>query len=222
MSRVRADDYGDKRQAILDAAAVLFAQAGYANVKMMDIAKACGASKSMLYHYFPKKEDVLFEIMKGQIQSYLEATEAVAGLSLPAEERLRQFVTMWLTKAAQARARITVLMYEFKFLPKRQRAAVSEVARRLIDRVADIVGQVNPVLKQQTPVARHRTYSLLLFGLLNWTEVWFRTTGPLSAGEMADMIYGLFLHGLPPARTAGKLRASKARADPRSAPAPSR
>jgi len=209
MSRVRAGDYGDKRQGILDAAAVLFAQSGYANVKMMDIAKACGASKSMLYHYFPKKEDVLFEIMKEQVQSYLEATEAVAALSFPPDERLREFVTMWLRKSTQARARITVLMYEFKFLPKRQRTIVSEVARRLIDRVADIVAQVNPALKQ-TPVARHRTYTLLLFGLLNWTEVWFRNTGPLGADEMADMIYGLFLHGLPPGAPAGKLRTSKA------------
>lgn len=208
MSRVRADDYEDKRQGILDAAAVLFAQSGYANVKMMDIAKACGASKSMLYHYFPRKEDVLFEIMKEQIQSYLEATEAVAALSSPPEERLREFVTMWMRKAAQARARITVLMYEFKFLPKRQRTVVSGVARRLIDRVADIVAQLNPALKLG-PVARHRTYTLLLFGLLNWTEVWFRSTGPIGADEMADMIYGLFLHGLPPA-FAGKLRTSKA------------
>ena len=83
MSRVRADDYEDKRRAILDAAAVLFAQSGYANVKMMDIARSCDASKSMLYHYFPAKEDVLFEIMKEQVQSYLEATEEVAALPLP-------------------------------------------------------------------------------------------------------------------------------------------
>jgi AcrR family transcriptional regulator len=209
MSRVRAEDYEDKRQAILDSAAVLFAQAGYANVKMMDIAKACRASKSMLYHYFTKKEDVLFEIMKEQIQSYLDATEEVAASSSPPDERLREFVTMWVRKSTQARARITVLMYEFKFLPRRQRTMVSEVARRLIDRVSEIVAQVNPELKQQV-VARHRTYTLLLFGLLNWTEVWFRSTGPLGPDEMADMIYGLFLHGLPTAAPAGRLRTSKA------------
>jgi AcrR family transcriptional regulator len=196
MSRVRADDYQDKRQAILDAAAILFARSGYANVKMMDIAQACGASKSMLYHYFPRKEDVLFQIMKEQVQSYLEATEAVLAQPSPPRDRLRAFVTMWVRKSTQARARITVLMYELKFLPRRQRAIVSEVARRLIDRVAEIVSQVNPELKEGGP-PRHRTYTLLLFGLLNWTEVWFRSTGPLGPDEMAEMIQGLFLHGLP-------------------------
>jgi AcrR family transcriptional regulator len=205
MSRVRAEDYQDKRQSILDAAAELFAQSGYANVKMMDIARSCGASKSMLYHYFPAKEDVLFEIMKEQVQSYLEATEEVAALPLSPDERLHEFVKMWVRRSTQARARITVLMYEFKFLTKRQRTVVGDVARRLIDRVSEIVGEVNPTLKQG-PVARHRTYALLLYGLLNWTEVWFRSTGPIGAEEMAEMIHGLFVHGLPAAAPAGKLR----------------
>lgn len=205
MSRVRAEDYEDKRRSILDAAAVLFAQSGYANVKMMDIARSCDASKSMLYHYFPAKEDVLFEIMKEQVQSYLEATEQVAALPLSPEERLHEFVKMWVRKSTQARARITVLMYEFKFLTRRQRTVVGDVARRLIDRVSEIVGEVNPDLKQG-PVARHRTYALLLYGLLNWTEVWFRSTGPIGAEEMAEMIHGLFVHGLPAAAPAGKLR----------------
>src|SRR5512144_1611687 len=209
MSRVRADDYEDKRQGILDAAAVLFAQAGYANVKMMDIAKACGASKSMLYHYFPKKEDVLFEIMTEQLQSYLDATEAVVALPSPPEERLRELVTMWIRRAAEARARITVLMYEYKFLSKRQRTVVGDVARRLIERVSGLVAEVNPGLKRVGPV-HPRTYTLLLFGLLNWTEVWFRSTGPIGAEEMASMIYHLFLDGMRAAGSAARPRAAKA------------
>ena len=209
MSRVRADDYEDKRRGILDAAAVLFAQAGYANVKMMDIAKACDASKSMLYHYFPKKEDVLFEIMKAQVQSYLEATEAIIASPAAPEERLREFVGMWIRRAAEARARITVLMYEYKFLPRRQRTLVNDVSRRLIERVAELVAQVNPALELAgTP--HRRAYTLLLFGLLNWTEVWFRSTGPIGPGEMADMIFDLFLNGLKAVGPAPGLRRSRA------------
>src|SRR5438874_2583900 len=63
MPRVRADDYDIKTQAILDSAAALFAKVGYPNAKMQDIAKACGATKSMLYHYFPTKDDLLFAML---------------------------------------------------------------------------------------------------------------------------------------------------------------
>ncbi|HSM92648.1 MAG TPA: TetR/AcrR family transcriptional regulator [Anaeromyxobacteraceae bacterium] len=209
MSRVRADDYDDKRHGILDAAAVLFAREGYAHVKMVDIAGACGASKSMLYHYFTKKEDVLFEIMIEQVRSYLEATEATVALPLPPERRLHDLATMWMRKTTQARARITVLMYEYKFLPPRQRKLVDDVARKLIDRVADLVAELHP---GSTPTGRvyHRTYALLLFGLLNWTEVWFRSTGPIGAEEMAEMIHGLFLYGLKAAAPAAKARPARA------------
>ena len=59
MPRVRSDDYDTKSRAILDSAASLFAKVGYPNAKMQDIAQACGATKSMLYHYFPTKDDLL-------------------------------------------------------------------------------------------------------------------------------------------------------------------
>jgi AcrR family transcriptional regulator len=195
MSRVRADDYEDKKQAILDAAAELFARAGYANVRMEEIARACGASKSMLYHYFTRKEDVLFAIMKEQIESHLHGAEAVVALAASPDERLRELVAMWMRRASEARARITVLMYERKFLPRRQQAAVDDVARRLIECVCGLLVEVNPALRRLGP-AHPRTYTLLLFGLLNWTEVWFRSGGPIGADEMARLIHHLFVDGL--------------------------
>ncbi len=201
MSRVRADDYGDKRQGILDTAAVLFAETGYANAKMMDIARRCGASKSMLYHYFPKKEDVLFHIVKEQAESYLEATEAVVSRASPPDQRLREFVTMWVRKSTEARARLAVLMYELKFLPKRQQKIITDLERRLIDQLASLVAQVNPSVKQ-AGASHEKTYALLLFGMLSWTELWYRSTGPLGPDEMADRISSLFLHGLSSATAA--------------------
>jgi len=44
-----------RRMEIVDTAFHLFAEQGYANVQMKDIAVACEISKSLLQHYFPKK-----------------------------------------------------------------------------------------------------------------------------------------------------------------------
>jgi AcrR family transcriptional regulator len=195
MARVRADDYDEKRQGILDNAAALFAETGYANAKMTDIAERCNASKSMLYHYFPAKEDVLFEIMQEQAESYLAAAEAIASKAAPPEQRLREFVTMWVRRAASARAHHFVLMYELKFLPKRQRKTITEIERRLIGRLTDLIGEVNPAVKRGG-AAQDKTFALLLFGMLNWTEVWYRSSGPLGPDRMADRISELFLRGL--------------------------
>jgi VanZ family protein len=72
-----------------------------------------------------------------------------------------------------------------------------------------LVAQVNPALDLAgTP--HRRAYTLLLFGLLNWTEVWFRSTGPIGPGEMADMIFDLFLNGLKAVGPARGLRRGRA------------
>lgn len=195
MTRVRANDYGDKRKAILDAAATLFAKVGYANAKMMDIGKQCGASKSMLYHYFPAKEDVLFELIREHAQGHLTAMEEVLFRKVPAEQRLREFVAMWLRRAQASRGRHTVLLYDLKFLPKRQQQMIVEIERRMVDLLADLVAQLNPAARKGGP--QHlKTYALLLFGMINWTDVWYLSSGPIGVDEMAERISRLFLQGV--------------------------
>jgi TetR/AcrR family transcriptional regulator len=59
MARPRAADHDDKRQAILAAAATLFAEHGYDGTAMAEVARACGVSKALLYHShvpFPGRE----------------------------------------------------------------------------------------------------------------------------------------------------------------------
>jgi len=193
MARVRAEDWGDKRQAILDSGAVLFARVGYANARMEEIARACGATKSMLYHYFPRKEDVLYEIVREHAAGNLAAIEEVLVRRDPPAERLRAFVATWVRRSQEARARNAVLMYDLKFLPKREQGVIADIQRRMIEGLGGLLGEVNPAVKRGTEA---KTYALLLFGMLNWTEVWFRTGGPFGPEEMAERIFRLFRAGL--------------------------
>jgi hypothetical protein len=88
-----------------------------------------------------------------------------------------------------------VLMYDLKFLPRRQQALIVDLERRMIEALGALVAEVNPAILEVGPTAP-KTYALLLFGMLNWTEVWYRTSGPLGPEEMARRIGNLFLSGL--------------------------
>jgi len=66
MARTRAQDYDAKRLVILHKSAELFAQYGYSGTSITMIADACGVSKALLYHYYPDKEAVLFDILSAQ------------------------------------------------------------------------------------------------------------------------------------------------------------
>lgn len=98
MTRVRADDYDDKRQSILDQAAALFARKGFEGSTMIEVAQACGASKSHLYHYFARKEDLLFEIVRVHITAQLDELETVVTQALPAEERFNRYVETFVAR----------------------------------------------------------------------------------------------------------------------------
>ena len=49
---------------IIDAAASLFRQHGFANVRMQDVGDAVGLSKAGLYHHCPSKEELLADIVR--------------------------------------------------------------------------------------------------------------------------------------------------------------
>ena len=39
---------------------------------------------------------------------------------------------------------------------------------------------------------------MILFGMLNWTFTWLRASGPLTYGDMADVVLEIFLDGVRP------------------------
>lgn len=67
---------------IVNTAFRLFAEQGYANVQMKDIAIACDISKSLLQHYFPKKI-VLLSTMLNELtlSAFIYSNEQLTMLS---------------------------------------------------------------------------------------------------------------------------------------------
>jgi TetR/AcrR family fatty acid metabolism transcriptional regulator len=54
----------DKRRLLLDAAVRVFAQKGYHDCRVGDIAKEAGVAYGLLYHYFRSKEEVLETVFR--------------------------------------------------------------------------------------------------------------------------------------------------------------
>lgn len=193
MTRARADDYGDKKQLILDRAAALFARQGFEGTTMIDVARACGTSKSHLYHYFARKEDLLFAIISEHITTQAAELVDIVGLPLPAEARFAHFVTVFVQRSADSRDEHLVLMNDLKFLPEAQRADVHRLETRLVDLMVSLLREINPTLMKPTTV--RTPYALLLYGMVIWTFTWYRRDGAISPDELAARIADLFVNG---------------------------
>ena len=89
-SRRRADAHpAPKRDAILRAAIDVFAERGFFNAQVADVARSAGVAAGTVYLYFSSKDDLLVSIFERTMrEAFTEGRAAVAGIHDPSE-RLR-------------------------------------------------------------------------------------------------------------------------------------
>lgn len=160
---------------------------------MEEIAERCGVSKSMLYHYFRKKEDILAEMLRLHVSRLIDdIADFKNNVDLKSgAEIIRGFVEVYMETSNTARARHVVALHDARYLTDAQRAEQTKTERKLIDLASSVIAMANPHLDRP----RYRTYCLLLIGMMNWSELWFHRSGPIEKNEFYDRISGLFLSG---------------------------
>src|SRR5438128_9087428 len=103
-----------KRERILRAAIDVFAQSGYFNAKVSEIAKAAGVADGTIYLYFDGKEDILITIFREHTRNYLQSLErTIANIRRP-EERIRAAIRHHLETLGRDRALAIVAQVELR------------------------------------------------------------------------------------------------------------
>jgi AcrR family transcriptional regulator len=224
--RTRSKDYDDKKKQILDVAASMFAEVGYKACKMEDIAEHCNVSKSMLYHYFKRKEDVLFEIVYDHVVSLNGTIENYLASADDSNKRLffGRFLEKYLQKSTPGRERHAVTIRDTRWLTPEQLAKQEMLERKNADLIVQILRKVNPSYTSR----EYKVYAFLLIGMINWIELWYSSRGAMTRPELYDRIAVLFLDGflagyhdskVPPAENGARKRESALRLRGSRAPA---
>jgi len=82
----------NKKDLILASATKVFAEKGFLNASITEIASAAGVGDATIYSFFRNKEDLLFEIPYNAFVSFLNgALSHLKGLKSP-EEKLRKYI----------------------------------------------------------------------------------------------------------------------------------
>ena len=74
---------------IVESAARIFQEKGFASTSLEDIATEVGMWKGSLYHYINSKEDLLFAVVREPADKVLKQLREIAGLDLPPSEQIR-------------------------------------------------------------------------------------------------------------------------------------
>src|SRR6058998_4290714 len=105
---------GPKRDAILRAAIDVFAERGYFNAQVADVARAAGIAAGTVYLYFRSKDDLLVSIFERTMREALaDGRAAVSGLADPCE-RLRRLARLHLARLGRDRNLAVVFQVELR------------------------------------------------------------------------------------------------------------
>src|SRR3954469_23931856 len=109
-----ANGTSGKRERILDAAVRVFAQEGFYNAKVSQIAHAAGVADGTIYLYFKSKDELRISLFEDRMER-VNATrrEALESTSNPVE-RLRQVVHLHLEMVSQNRHMAEVITVELR------------------------------------------------------------------------------------------------------------
>ena len=186
----------DKRDAILRAATHVFAQRGFFNAQVADVAKAAGVAAGTVYLYFRSKDDLLVSLFERTMKDAIaEGRAALAGTVDP-RERLSRIARLHLERLGRDRDLAVVFQVELRQSTKFMERFSSSYLREYLGIIREAVeaGQAAGLFRRDVSAT---TAAKILFGALdematNW--MLSRRTYPL-ADEAATVI-DLFLNGV--------------------------
>ena len=189
MARTIAKDHDEKRVAIRIAAARIFAAQGVDRASMSAIAKACGISKALIYHYYASKAELLYDIL----ECHLEGLNAVVDAVPPAnpEAYFHALVREILLAYAGADDLHRILINSRDVLSPEQQAAINQIQKRLIGKVSSAIANVASGLKG----AQLHQVTMSVFGMINWYFMWNRNEDDDARRAYAGVVANLILGG---------------------------
>lgn len=191
----------EARERVLDAAAKLFAERGYAAVTLRDIAAAVGLRHASLYHHVPGgKEELFIEVTARQLQHHRQGlTAAMAASALHIRPQLYAAADWFLAQPPMDLVRMTYADMP-AIAPKEAKRLADLALEALITPIKDAL-----VAAQSRGEIAHKDLGLIAGGLVGLIEslhatpdytVYAPTTSHPSRNEMARTLIDVMVRGL--------------------------
>src|ERR671936_1191065 len=187
---------GPKRDAILRAAIDVFAERGFFNAQVADVARAAGIAAGTVYLYFRSKDDLLVSIFERTMREGLaEGRASVAAIEDPIE-RLREIAQLHLGRLGRDRNLAVVFQVELRQSTKFMERFSSTLLRDYLGLIREAIedGQREGVFRGDI---RPTVAAKVLFGALDEMATnWILSRRRYSLEAEADVVVDLFIGGV--------------------------
>lgn len=184
----------DARERILLEASKLFAQSGYENGSIGELAAAIGVSKPAIYHYFATKQDIYDAIILQTLQGLTEAVVPAVTEQPAPLDKLRVFMTVHAAYLERNYWSFVAMLVGFSGMSPSYRddaARLRDAYERLLREILE-QGAREGVFRPGQVVASGRA----VLSLLNWMARWFKPGHGSTAERIALEYFELLSGGL--------------------------
>lgn len=189
----RAERRALKREAVLRTSVRLFNLKGFHATSLDEVAAALEVTKPTLYHYFPSKDDILFECVRLGYEDIRLAAEAASAKGETGRRRLEHLLTDYAVLMTKDFGRCAARTTDLELSPaSRQRFRALKREIEAIMRAAVGEGMADGSLKEGDVTLT--TFTLI--GALNWIAYWYdpeKALGPeaIAGGMVRTLMEGI-------------------------------
>jgi AcrR family transcriptional regulator len=196
-----SSDHDEKLLKILKISAGIFAEKGFHQTSIRDIARATEMSLSGLYYYFQGKEELLFLIQDHCFQVLMQRWEGSSSMISDPWERLAFFVENHLGFFIHNMDEMKILSHEANSLRGAHQEKMLQVKRRYVRILMDLLKEVADRSGEKPPDLR--TAAFCLFGMMNWLYTWYVPKKDLPLEGLVQTLLRIYLFGFLKGESAG-------------------
>ena len=186
----------DKYQRILEAAVSVFAQSGFHESTISQIAKAAGVADGTIYLYFKNKDDILVHFFNYKTRQVFARFREEVDNARKAVDKLRNLIRRHLEEFQKDRYMAVLYQAETHRINRLAEEQIHEMHKMYLDLIAEIVeqGQVEGAIRRDLYVGLVKRY--IIGGVDEVINTWLHSEGKYDLTSMADPLVDLFIRGI--------------------------
>jgi TetR/AcrR family transcriptional regulator, fatty acid metabolism regulator protein len=190
------DKNNDKYHRILEAAVKVFAEQGFYQSTISQIAREAGVADGTIYLYFKNKDDILVQFFSYKAKQVFDLFREEVSTAENSVEKLRNLVRRHLDEFQRDRNMAIVYQAETHQNSRSAEPQIREMSKMYLDIVSEIVeqGQADGSMRKDLYLSLVKRF---IVGAVDETiNNWLHSGGKYDLVSMADPLIDLFIRGI--------------------------
>ncbi|MBJ7429408.1 MAG: TetR family transcriptional regulator [Bacteroidia bacterium] len=184
----------NRKEQIIDAAALLFKQKGYASTTMRDLATELGIEAASIYHHIKSKEELLESICFDMANKFILNAKEVNDIYFNAEQKLRSAIKLHVETITQNQNQSAVFLGEWRNLSEPKLTLFKQLRQQYENQFTIILmdGENEDIFDQ----VDKKFAVLSILSTINFVNEWYKPDGKMNAAEIAEKLSNFIMGGL--------------------------